>query len=420
MRKGDRDLGVSFETQDKAYPSSPSRRRTSTKWMPAALTCGLVLSLEGLAVAGLTVGCRSEHRIRLSEFLEMQQAMSAAPAEEVEEQPAVTVDQHLGPYKVGPGDVLTVTLTGTQPGLLPPVVARVDRNGSIDLPVVGAVAVGDMELEDIEDRIRQAYVPRVYAEAVAHVELTTADPTNVLVVGAVTVPGLVHLRRTERNMLFAIVGAGGVSAEASGHATLRRIRRPNEAATYDLTDPTQLKVALALDPLESGDIVSVPAAQPNTVFVGGLVNRASPQIYPPGTKITALQALAAANGVRTDIFPKEGTLVRRMPDGKDVHVKLDLNRIARGDDPNIVLAAGDILWIPETWDTRVEEFINRNIFLRAGVSVNYNVTGIEFMNRRSLQTSNRGSTGTLQDRFDPLGFLSQPTATQSLGSSPSP
>jgi hypothetical protein len=221
-------------------------------------------------------------------------------------------------------------------------------------------------------------------------------------------------------MLFAIVGAGGVSAEASGHATLRRIRHPNEAATYDLTDPTQLKDALALDPLESGDIISVPAAQPNTVFVGGLVNRASPQIYPPGTKITALQALAAANGVRTDIFPKEGTLVRRMPDGKDVHVKLDLNRIARGDDPNIVLAAGDILWVPETWDTRVEEFINRNIFLRAGVSVNYNVTGIEFMNRRSLQTSNRGGTGTLQDRFDPLGFLSQPTATQSLGSSPSP
>lgn len=370
------------------------------------------VAVGGWVVAAL-FGCQPDHRVSLDQFLDTQRAPAVEAAKEVPP-PAASIDQQLGPYKVGPGDVLSVTLTGTQPTMIPPVHVRVDRKGTIDLPIVGAVPVGGMELEEIEDRIREAYTPRVYNEAVAYVELFSADTTNVLVVGAVTTPGLVQLRRTERNMLFAIVAAGGVSEDASGEATLRRIRRPAEAASYDLKDAAQLKDALALEPLESGDVITVGAAQPNTVFVGGLVNRPAPQVYPPGTTITALQAIAGASGLRSDIFPKEGTLVRRMPDGSDAHVKLDLNRIARGDDPNVVLAAGDILWVPDTWETRVQEFVNRNIFLRAGVSVNYNVTGLEFLNRHRMQSRRGGGvgTGTLQDSFDPLGFLSAtPVAT---------
>ncbi len=381
-------------------------------------TLVMEVSWAVVVVAGL-VGCQKpDHRISIDDFLEMQRS-DAPPADSAQPAPTVEVDQHLGPYKVGPGDVLGLALTGTQAAALPPLQVRVDRNGTIDLPVVGAVSVGNLELEDIEDRIRQAYVPKVYSEVVAHVQLVTAQTTNVLVVGAVVTPGLVQLRRTERNMLFAIVAAGGVSDGASGEAILRRIRRPNETVTFDLRDPVQLKQALAMAPLENGDIITVSAAVPNTVFVGGLVNRAAPQIYPAGAQVTALQAIAGASGLRTDIYPSDGTLIRRMSDGRDAHVKLDLNRMARGEDPNIVLAAGDILWVPDTWETRVQDFVNRNIFFRAGVSVNYNVTGLEFLNRRELQGSNL-SNQNLQDQFDPLGFLNRNTALDTLTSRPPP
>jgi hypothetical protein len=94
-----------------------------------------------------------------------------------------------------------------------------------------------------------------------------------------------------------------------------------------------------------------------------------------------------------------------MADGRDVYVKLRLNRLATGKDPNIALAAGDILWVPETLGTRVQDWINRNIYLRAGASVNYTVTGVEYMNRRSQQ-SRRGG-GNLEDSFDPFGFLNR-------------
>jgi len=377
--------------------------------------------LPGLMILIIASGCgKPDYRISLQELVILERVMAEIIHESRPEEAVTDVNQPLGPYRVGPGDVLSITIiNGDQRSGLEPLQSRVDRNGEIDLPLVGAVRVIDLELEDVEDAIRTAYVPNVYRTAVVHVELITYESTNVLVIGAVTEPGLIPLRRTERNMLFAIVGAGGVSDIASGEVILRRLRNPQQSATFDLTEPEQLQRALLIPPLESGDILEVRAAQPNTIYVGGLVNRVAPQTYPPGTKITILQAIAAAGGLRTDVSPKMGTLIRRLRDGSQAHVKLDLDRLASGVDLDITLAAGDILWVPDTFETRLQDFINRNIFIRAGVSVNYNVTGIEFLNRASAQ-SRRFGGGTLQDSFDPLGFLGRNTILQNLNTRPTP
>lgn len=372
-------------------------------------------------VASILTGC-ADHRMELAEFLEINRAAAAEQQAEAQAQQDLDVDmdRHLSPYKVGPGDVISVTLTGAE-GVthLTSVPTRVDRDGNIDLPVVGALPVAGKELEDIETVIQAAYVPAVYRDASCFVALSAPDATNVLVVGSVSVPGLVQLRRTERNMLYAIVAAGGTSQFASGSATLRRIRRPAEEVTLNLLDPVELRAVLTLDPLQDGDIITVHTATPNTVFVGGLVNRPGPQPYPPGTETTVLQTIAAANGLRTDVTPKFATLVRRQPNGTDLRVKLDLNRIAMGSDPNITLAGGDILWVPATFGTKVQDFINRNVFFRAGVSVNYNVSGIEYLNRASQQSRGLGGSN-LQNAFDPFGFLNQNALLQGINTATSP
>jgi polysaccharide export outer membrane protein len=368
----------------------------------------------------VAVGCRAEYRISLDEFLAMQAAEHAAVIERPDTQPTEVIDERLGPYKVGPGDVLTVTITNTQNTFIAPIPARVDREGFIDLPIVGEIQVGGLELDAVEEMIKNAYVPRVFGDASAHAALTEIDGTSVLVMGAVTSPGLIPLRRTERNVLFAIVSAGGVTQDSAGKATLRRLRQPTETTSIDLTDPVQLKEALAMAPLEDGDIITVHSRMPNTLFVGGLVQRASAQMYPLGASVTVLQALAGAQGLRTDVTPNEGTLIRRMADGRDVMVKLELDRIARGEAPNIELMAGDILWVPQTFTTRVQDWANRNLFLRAGISVVYSVTGIEFMNRQDQQSAALGGGGDLQDSFDPLGFLNRNAALQTLTSRPGP
>ena len=42
-----------------------------------------------------------------------------------------------------------------------------------------------------------------------------------------------------------------------------------------------------------------------------------------------------------------------------------------GKDENFALAAGDILWVPHTGETRFREFVNEAIYIRAGISANY-------------------------------------------------
>ncbi len=389
-----------------------------------AVKIGLV---ELLAIGWLIAcaGC-SDHRITLEQFLErQQQAKQAEPSNE----PTATqkaleqaINQSLGPFKVGPEDVLVVTLTvAGETQLFPILQVRVDRQGNVDLPLVGQVQVAGSELEDVEDTIQNAYVPNVYRQAIVHVSLLQAHTTNVLVIGTVISPGLVELPSNQRNLLYAIVRAGGVSDAASGAVTLQRIRQPHEKATLNLTDPVQLTQALALNPLQDGDIVNVHAATPNMIFIGGLVNVPRPQVYPAGTQITVLQAIAASGGLRTDVTPKEATLIRRMPDGQDVHVKLDLDRLTNGKDQNITLAAGDIFWVPWTTETRVQDWINKNIYIRAGVSaaVTYNASAIEFINRKSLQRGDLGG-GNLEDAFDPFGFLTRGGLLQGLSNAPPP
>lgn len=396
--------------------SSYRMRRSFTGTFPGARA--FVISFAALTAA---LGCRKDHRISLDDFQRMEQATAPAPTATSDPETAASdVNRRLGPVTLGPGDVIQIQMfAGEDRQGLPPFRVRLDRDGAIDLPLVGSVRIADLQPEDAEDVITKAYVPAVYREANVYIEIVESRPTGVLVFGAVTQPGLVQLRRNERNLLHAIVAAGGISEAASGSATLRRVRNPSEQVTYDLTNPVQLRQALAIAPLENGDIVQMGAAQPNTVFVGGLVQRAAPQVYPPGSKITVLQALAAAGGLRTDVTPKEGTLVRRLSDGHDVHVKLDLPALARGEQANLTLAAGDILWVPATLETQVQDFINRNIFLRAGVSVNYNVSGVEYMNRHSQQNGT-AAANSLYDSYDPLGFLNQNSLLQNINNRPQP
>jgi protein involved in polysaccharide export with SLBB domain len=360
-------------------------------------------------------GC-GDPRISLQDFLEMQRE-PVAPAQPVMPAVAVPVDRYLTPYRVGTGDVLSVTLTGAdQAASFLPIQVRVDREGHVDLPTVGRVLVGDKELQEVEEAIKHAFVPAVLKDVAVHVALMEPQTTNVVVLGAVSNPGIVRLRRTERNLLFALATAGGAPDTGAGRATLKRIRTPDEQVTLDLTDPAELEAALALAPLENGDIISVEA-NPNTIYVGGLVNQPRPQIFPPGAQPTVLQVIAASGGLRTDVTPTEATLIHHQPDGRDVHVKLDLLRITTAKDPNIALAAGDILWVPDTVLTRVQDWVNKNIYIRAGASVNYNVSGIEFLNRRGQQSGGTGGRGGgLQDQLDPYGFLLRNSAIQAIQS----
>lgn len=315
------------------------------------------------------------------------------------------------PYLLGPEDLLTVTLTGltgidtiAEPAAIE---VRIDNDGTINLPLIGEVNIEGLGIMSAENVIREAYVPKFVPTLAVGIRVEQYKTTDVVVVGAAVLPGIVNLRRNQRTVLHAVAAAGGMTQIASGEVVLQRMRDPDNKIHVYLRNSADLQSVLSMDPLDSGDVIDVVAAQPNTIFVGGLVNLPGPREFPPGTEVTALQALAAAGGPVETVYPKEATLIRRMPNGEDVHVRIDLDKLRSGEDPNLELKPGDIFWLPETFGTRAMAFINQSFFIRAGATVSYNVTGIEFLNRARQQVGNVGQTGggTLQNNVDPLGFL---------------
>lgn len=360
----------------------------STKSYRVARTC-----LALLVLAALVTGCQKDRRISVSEYLEMQESMEQAAAPRGEQaiaQASARIDEALGPDRVGPGDVLAVTLYSRAQAGSAPVLVRVDEDGRIFMPLTDEtpIEVGGKTIGQAEKAIRDAHVPEIYPQVVVHAEWVEQNATRVIVRGQVSAPGLVALPATTPNLVTAISLAGGFTPLASGEVTLSRVRNPADTVTVDVTDPEQTEAIVAMPPLASGDIITVHAAGPSQVYVTGLVNAPVPQAIAAGAKITVLQALSGAAGLRTDVTPTEATLVRRLPDGQDVHVKLDLMKIKSGDDPNIELAVGDVLHVPHTPLTRIQQFINQNVSLRAGASANYSVIAREeFADAKQSQTT---------------------------------
>lgn len=352
-------------------------------------------------------GC-TDHRMTLDEYQQIEQQYSQVAASDLPDTSATTsedvsriLDETFGQYRVVSGDVLTFIATPSDPNTQSfSVQARVNSQGYVRLPLVEPIQINDMSLEEVEEAVRRAYVPKIFRQLSVLAQVVDPQSTRVLVIGAVSAPGLIELNANERNLLFALVRSGGVTNNASGLATLKRIRQPGDEVVVNLKDPQGLTDALTMAPLQNGDIINVHAAMPNTIFIGGLVNAPRTQTYPAGVEMTLLQAIVGAGGLRQDVTPREATLIRRMPDGTDAHVRLDLDRIASGQDPNITLSPGDILWVPHTAETRVQDWINRNVFFRAGMSFTYNLEGDE-----DYLHGDSGYDPSLLDRFDPLGNL---------------
>ena len=379
-------------------------REEKMSFRTGIMSCRILLVL--LAGCVILVGC--EHRISMNKFLEMQEEQklnnltdpenpenldslgddSTGDLTEISTGNVSKVLPMSEPFRLTTGDVVLITIIPAEQTVPPmPFQVRVHSNGEIQVPLAGAVGVGNVTLEEAESAIRSSLVPEYHRQVVVYVQVVDPVTTDVVVIGAVMMPGLVNLRQHERNLLVATATAGRSTADASGLVTLRRFDDPDHPEQYNLYDPRDLRRALALAPLSNGDIVEVHSGKSNTVFIGGLVNVSGPQTYPAGTRVTALQALAAAGGTRSDLVPTEATLIRRIGDD-DVHVKLDLFRLVTGRDKNIELAAGDILWVPHTVWTRAHELANNTISLRA--TANY---GAYFANISSERRGDEAGPG---------------------------
>ncbi|HXY07399.1 MAG TPA: SLBB domain-containing protein [Terriglobales bacterium] len=199
------------------------------------------------------------------------------------------MDMPAGPdYVVGPGDGLTIILSG---GISQRLQRIVDREGRVALPEVGAVEVAGRNLGDVQHIVRAA-LRGEFRDVDADVSLARIRTVRVYVVGDVERPGAydVSSLSTPLNALFV---AGGPTS-AGSLRLLEHYRGKERVQEVDVYDLLLHGITGNLQRLEAGDTIVVPPLK-GEVTVEGMVRR--PAIYELNEETNLAEVLQLAGGV---------------------------------------------------------------------------------------------------------------------------
>jgi polysaccharide export outer membrane protein len=229
---------------------------------------------------------------------------------------------------VAPGDSLKVRIFERYGGNIFPTIQgqsadlgiqRVAEDGTIKVPVVGVVAVGGLDLNQIERRIVQQLGNKVQEPEVI-VEFDAPRTHTVSVSGDVKSPGRISILEDVRTIVDAINKAGGPLASGPGAANqLQVVVRRN--GQIILTSQLSDLLAGADIAVQKGDEV-VLRSNARIFTVLGAVQK-SGNVEMSKHNLTLLEALGMVGGLSDQRANKTGVYVFRMGD-------LETNPTARG------------------------------------------------------------------------------------------
>ena len=238
-------------------------------------------------------------------------------------------------YVVGPGDSLDVLLYGNENHAYRMVVGR---DGQIDFPELGPIAVGGQLFSAVQSEI-ETRVGHQMIGVHASVTMEETRSIQVFVMGDAFAPGSYTISGLG-TITSALYAAGGILPTGS----LRRIelkRNGSLVRTLDLYD--LLIHGSTADDLKllEGDVVFVPPVG-DTVAADGDVKR--PAIYELKNETTPAEVIALAGGLTADADTSKATLTRIQPNGQRVVLSLDL---AAGRGSAEGLHNGDVINLPQ-------------------------------------------------------------------------
>ena len=226
-------------------------------------------------------------------------------------------------YILGINDEIEVTIFG--PGQNQTVRSRIKEDGTITVPLVGAVEAANLTPRQLSALISgELSVRGMLNDPIVNVEGVQFVSNSVTVFGEVGAPGIYPLdRKLTVGMLLA--RSGGAKASGADFVILRR-----EGAEQRILTSTANGMWSTSTVVKAGDELYVPAAP--SVYVYGQVG--GPGVFGVKSNTTVLQALVRAGGPTLAGSQKNITLLR---DGKKIK-KVDLATEVRD---------GDVLYIHE-------------------------------------------------------------------------
>jgi polysaccharide export outer membrane protein len=255
-------------------------------------------------------------------------------------------------YTIGPGDIvyLTVEFEPEASGKF-----RVSDSGDLVLPVLHKpIKAEGLSPGELSNAVARALADaQLLKDPMVSVFVEEYHSQTVTVLGAVKQPSVYPLQK-RTTVLEVLSMAGGLLPTAGNNLTVAHERPPSEGAEGRSQETIDLgKLMEGKDPalnlrVRAGDVISVDTAA--IVYVVGAVTRAGGfVVQDPKSGITVLQALAMAGGMTGVAAPKRTVLIHNTGKGQIRQKEpIDLSRLMAGKESDQLLAANDILFIPES------------------------------------------------------------------------
>lgn len=227
----------------------------------------------------------------------------------------------------------------------------VTDEGTITLPLLGEVRVGGLTPQQAEQEIakllrdrRQVLDPQV------SVSILEYRSRRVMVQGAVNHPGPYELLGP-KTLLDVIGEAGGPNDRAGNRIyILRPLARGGEERVEIDAERLLSEADPVLNiPLQPGDIISVPYEQELLIYVNGEVRNPSAIKFSRDERMTVLRAITAAGGATERANESRVKVIRQASDGTQQVFKVNVKRIKRGRDEDLVLQRNDIVVVPTSF-----------------------------------------------------------------------
>ena len=286
---------------------------------------------------------------------------------QVTENSVFTEKRGVPEYKIGPGDVLTVTFWHGPKST--PFTTMVRPDGKIsysyfdDIPVAGHTAY---EVDNILTAAMKKYIrkPRI------DVAITEYKSKSALLFGqinrlqtGVSGPGKYPLMGKTRLLDLIVIAGGPIIGEEFANADLKRVEVVRRGRQYTVNlYKTMFKGDISQNiVVDDGDIVTVPELPTygERVYVFGEVK--SQGLYRLKDAYDLLAALSQAGGTTTVAVDSDIKIIRGYEKDRDKPIILSANLdeiLKKGDiAQNIPLVNGDVVYVPRTVIGDINEFI---------------------------------------------------------------
>ena len=265
--------------------------------------------------------------------------------------PATHATPPVEDYKIGPSDVLTVSVTDAPEfgGKF-----RVSESGTIEVPgVPSPIQAEGQTTAELARAIRQALIDaKQLRDPQIGVFVSEYHGRTITVLGAVNKPAEYPLER-RTTVLEALSLAGGALPNSGNTITIVRGPASAEASGTSVGSVQILEMNNLLNgttptssiEVKNGDVVSVSAAQ--VVYVVGAVIKPGGFTIPdPSSGVSAVQAVALAQGLK-GVASKHALIVRQSTSEHGrLEIPVDLGQVMAGKATDAVLAPNDILYVP--------------------------------------------------------------------------